>query len=155
MLKHIWGNSTLSTLMRKTSSSSIEPTILRLQDTLVNQKVLARALTGRTRLNELYTVGVKITAEFFQALTPVRITKETKRSQTSKGGRSAWQIGCPALKILLVDHLDSKVKQEQTAVEASAKALIAARIKAGAPLDRFAIRFSRDEGWKEFVDTNA
>jgi hypothetical protein len=153
ILKRIWDNSTSSTLTKKSSSSRIEPTIFRIQDTIVNPKVLARALTGRTLLRELYTANMQITAEFFDALAPVR--KETKKSQTSKGGRSVWQIGCPALKILVVDHVGRKVKQEQSTMEASAKALVAARIKAGAPLERFAIRFSKDEGWKEFIDTDA
>jgi hypothetical protein len=155
MLKRIWGNSTPSTLTKKTTSSSIEPKVIRLRSSLVNQKVLARALAERTLLRELYTIDIQINAEFFDALTPVRIAKQTKKSQASKGGDSGWQISCPALKVLVVDHVDRKLKQEQGVVEASAKALIAARIKAGAPLERFAIRFSKDEGWEEFVDTNA
>jgi hypothetical protein len=147
-LKYIWGTPGASTITKGAPSFPIEPEILRLRQTLVNQKGLARILTGRTRLRELYTVDMLIAPEFFDALMPV--LKSTKKSQTSKGG--SWNIPCPALEKLVVGHFGAKVKQDQVAVVASAKALIAARIKAGAPLERFAIRFAKDEeGWREFV----
>lgn len=43
-----------------------------------------------------------------------------------------------------------KTIKDYVALEAGANTLIATRIRAGAPLERLALRFTEVEGWKEF-----
>ncbi|KIM24896.1 hypothetical protein M408DRAFT_10766 [Serendipita vermifera MAFF 305830] len=125
--------------------SNVEPRKLLLRQTAINQKVLARVLAGRKLLEEIMTVDVEISADFFEALSSAIIGKGMKRSQ-------ATQLSCPALKRIEVDLAgDKKFRPNEEAMEASACALIAARKKAGAPLERVAIRMTKKDGWKELV----
>ena len=126
----------------------IQPRSFSLRDTPVNEKVLACALARQDQLEHFSAVEVVIGIQFFETLLPTVI--ETKKPQPGK--KSKWEVGCPALRRIEIDLVTrKKVKHAQVELERSAKALIAARKKAGAPLERLAMRFSKVEGWKEFV----
>lgn len=129
-----------------TPVSNIEPHTFSLRGTLVNQKVLARTLSGRTQLAEVIMDDVEISAIFFENLLPI-LTE-------GKGSRSE-QISCPGLKRLEIDLSTCKYFQpNENSVEVSAKIFIHARQKAGAKIERLAIRFRKDGGWKELVYVN-
>jgi hypothetical protein len=126
--------------------SNIEPPVMLFRGAYIKPMVLARTLVNRTRLQELYLVAVEVTIEFFDRLTRVRTGKRGKKSQGVVG---TWGVPCRALKRFTIDLVGCKIKQKQAAVEASAKKLMAARIKAGVPFELFSIRFSKEQGWTE------
>jgi len=116
----------------------------------INPMVLARTLVNRTRVQELSLVAVEVTSEFFDRLASVWTGKRGKESQeTQRGVVSKWEIPCMALTRLTIDLVGCKIKQRHAAVDASAKKLMAARIKAGVPFELFSIRFSPEQGWTE------
>lgn len=140
-LKTLWP---LSDTSEAATVSNIEPRVFSIRQTAINQTLLAHMLAGRKLLEEIKTVDVDISADFFETLSPV-IGKGTKNLQ-------ATQVSCPALKRIEVDLAgDKKFRPNEEAMEASARALIAARKKAGAPLERVAIRMTKKDGWKELV----
>jgi hypothetical protein len=129
--------------------SNIEPPVMLFRGAYINPVVLARTLVNRTRLQELSLVAVEVTIEFFDRLAPVRTGKRGKKSHETQQGVVGTGIPCRALKRFTIDLVGCKIKQKQAAVEASAKKLMAARIKAGVPFELFSIRFSKEQGWTE------
>lgn len=153
LFKSIWPDTTSLKGQANVVVSNIEPQLLSLRNTDINSKVLARSLAGRMLLEDLSMIEVEITTEFFDGLLPVQLQKQTKKSQkTQRDGGPAWRVGCVALKRLAVDLFGRKLKQEQAVVEESARRLLAARNNAGFPFERLAIRFSKEESWKELAD---
>lgn len=163
-LKSIWPSS-ISKGTVHTSLSNIEPRTLIIRNALVNEKLLARALAGRSKLEELVAVDISLSVSFFQDIMPATVVikdvagaakananANTKAVQGRKKTTSAQNITCASLKRLEIDLVSrQKIGRNQEGVEASAKALIAARANAGCPLERLAMRFSKDEGWKDLV----
>ena len=154
-IKTMWPFSTSKGSVKAGAISNIEPRSFHLHQTSINQKVLAHVLTGRRYLEEIVSVDNEISGEFFTCLLPVP-AKETKTAQKGKGKKASWNIPCGALKRLEIDVVTrKKVKRDQPTVEAAARELIEARKKAGAPLERLAMRFSKDEGWIDLVADEA
>jgi F-box-like len=130
--------------------SNIEAPVMLFRGAYINPMVLARTLVNRTRLQELSLVAIGVTTEFFERLAPVLTGKRAKKPQdTQQGVAGTWEIPCRALKRLSIDLVGGKIKQRQAVVEASAKRLMAARIKAAVPFELFSIRFSKEQGWTE------
>jgi hypothetical protein len=131
-----------------------EPRVLSLRIIEINSKALSRAIASQTWLEELSTAAVDITADFFDGLVPVQVEVRPKKSQAShRGVAPTWQVGSPSLKRLSIDFVGRKTTRDQVALEAGAKRFMAGRIKAGAPLELLAMRFSEVEGWKELIES--
>ena len=130
---------------------SIRPSVLSIRNLDINSKLLARTVVYHGSLEELNIIGVDITSEFFYDLVPVQIEKRTKKPKAGDEG-ATWQIGCPALRVLVVDFAGRKFVKDRLDLEAGAKTLIATRTIAGSPLNRLSIRFSTNDGWREQVE---
>lgn len=130
------------------TSSRIEPRIFLLGDAEINQRFLARTLMERTRLEDFSTIKVEITSEFFDTL--ISVVRNNKLSK--KGPLGVNQACCSTFKRMQIDLSGCTLKQHREGLERRARNWLDARLEAGVPMERLAILYSEQEGWKELVE---
>ena len=136
------------------SNPKLEVSELSLRDINIDLQLLASAVACQTSLKKFIIIGLDIKSNFFDCLMPKQVEQHLEGSGTPaqpEGVVMAWQVGAPALKRLSIDFA-GRLVEDQAGIEASARAFVAARTRAGAPLEELKMRCSKETAWKELVE---